>query len=57
MMKVNEIMWAWFDEYDKSIWHIYPTKKCVEMCSPDGFKESTKRGYGRIIKVKITEVK
>lgn len=52
-----QLMWAWHDFKGKRYKFIYEAKMLVEMCSPDGFKLETKRGEGRIIQVKVQEIK
>jgi len=55
-MKPTE-MWAWWDNEDQKFWHIYPNRKCVEICSGDGFKNDIKMGKGKIAKVKVAPAK
>ena len=45
--------WGWWNSDDNAFHFIWPRKGQVEMCSPDGFKESTKRGEGKLYAVTI----
>ncbi len=53
---MKEELWAWHDFQKDTYSMIYPRKFIVEMCSPDGFKQRTKRGEGKIVKLKVIEV-
>jgi hypothetical protein len=50
-------MWAWWGKETQGFRHVYPRRGIVEMCSPDGFKEKTARGEGRIVQVMVKESK
>jgi len=50
-------LYAWH-EYEKDDYYmVYNKKFLVEMCSPDGFKKRTELGEGKIVKLKVVEVK
>ena len=53
---MQNIMWAWKDYESGKYWHFYPSKKIVEICSPDGFKSQIKNKKGKIVKVFIQEI-
>ena len=49
----SKTMYAWYEFADESYHHIYNRRFLVEVCSPDGFKQATKRKEGKIVKVHI----
>jgi hypothetical protein len=46
-------MWAWWSTDGETFCHVYPQRRCVEMCSPDGFKQAMARGDGEIVEVVV----
>ena len=53
MIGEKGILYAWHDLKEDGFFHIYPRRFQVEMCSPDGFKEDTELGEGRIVKLRV----
>lgn len=51
-----KIMWAW-REAKGDFCHIYRREMLVRLCSPDGFKNKEARGEGKVVRVRVTEVK
>lgn len=49
----NPEYWAWWDNDDNEFHFVWPRKGQVEICSPDGFKESIKIGEGKLCAVKV----
>ena len=55
-MKIEKgILYGWHDLEEDRFDHIYPRRFHVEMCSPDGFKEATEKGKGKLVKLKVVE--
>lgn len=50
-------LWAWHDFEKDRYSMIYNGRFLVEMCSPDGFKKRTENGEGKIVELRVVEVK